>query len=104
MRKQENYPCSILVFISCHSVKWIPNVWEISQAGLGENELDWPVWVEYVTYTSHFLTTLSSSTNIFIYFIKHKAELLGSCRRRSSREAVQSEMVTFKQFTQPMAT
>ena len=87
----------MLVFITCHSVKWIPNVWEIRQAGLEQKELDWPVWVEYVTYTSHFLTTLNGSTNIFIYFIKHKAELLASCICPvfGHRERTQSELVNF---------
>ena len=26
---------------------------------------------EYVTYTSHLLTTVNGSVNVFIYFVKH---------------------------------
>ena len=33
--------------------------------------LDWPPWLNYVTCISHLLTTLNSSVNFYIYFLKH---------------------------------
>ena len=87
----------LTVFILCHSVKWIPNIWELQQSGLDEDDLDWPVWIEYVTYTSRLLTTINCSTNVFIYFIKHRAELMASCICPvfGHRERTQSELVNF---------
>ena len=34
---------------------------------------------EYVTYTSHLLTTINGSVNVFIYFFKHKTWIRSSC-------------------------
>ena len=84
------------MFILCHSVKWIPNIWELHMVGTKEyHHFVWPKWIgdlfkyyisrnnisclEYATYTSHFLTTMNGSVNVFIYFFKHKADLLRSC-------------------------
>ena len=40
-----------LVFMTCHSLKWIPNIWEWTQIGRGEKEMFWPVWMgEYWLY------------------------------------------------------
>ena len=34
------------VFIICHSVKWLPNIWELKQVGKTEyEEMDWPQWI-----------------------------------------------------------
>ena len=82
------------MFILCHSVKWIPNIWELQQSGLDEEDLDWPVWIEYVTYTSHLLTTINCSTNVFIYFIKHKDTMAETC---CSPCLLPTEMVAFDQ-------
>ena len=35
----------VAVFISCHSFKWIPNIYELQQSGLGMEEFDWPTWI-----------------------------------------------------------
>ena len=32
--------CDFLAYVVCHSVKWVPNLWELSQ--LGKNFLSWP--------------------------------------------------------------
>ena len=39
----------------------------------------WLSLLEYATYTSHFLTTLNGSINVFIYFFKHKKDFIRSC-------------------------
>ena len=78
------------VFIICHSIRWIPNVYEISQGVLTEvgsvtsfdedqvhfqASLVWPDWVSSVTQMSHFLTVLNCSVNFYIYFIKYKQRI-----------------------------
>ena len=50
----------VLIFILCHSVRWIPNVYELVRIVRGQRE-DWPSWIESLTHISHFLTTLNSS-------------------------------------------
>ena len=77
-----------LVFILCHTVKWISNVWEYYMVlmygkvgNLPTLELifisvfqvtAWPNWVSYSISLSHLLITLNCSVNFFIYFIKHR--------------------------------
>jgi len=60
----------VAVFITSHSVKWIPNIWELVHAD-NKVELKWPIWVEYITCLSHLLTTLNSSVNFYIYLFKY---------------------------------
>ena len=60
----------VLIFILCHSVRWIPNVYELVRIVRGQKE-DWPSWIESLTHISHFLTTLNSSVNFYIYCFKH---------------------------------
>ena len=60
----------VLIFILCHSVRWIPNVYELVRIVRGKKE-DWPIWIESLTHISHFLTTLNSSVNFYIYCFKH---------------------------------
>ncbi|XP_023341605.1 FMRFamide receptor [Eurytemora carolleeae] len=57
----------VFVFILCHSVRWVPNIWEMCE----KDGLEWPVWIEYTTYISHLLTTFNGTVNVLIYFIKH---------------------------------
>ena len=33
------------VFIFCHSVKWIPNIWELKQSQDDREYLEWPRWI-----------------------------------------------------------
>ena len=57
------------VFITCHSVRWIPNIYELIQHMKDDSEeFEWPEWVDSMTHMSHFLTTLSASINFYIYF------------------------------------
>jgi len=62
----------VAVFIGCHIVKWIPNIWELVNIGDNPQELVWPAWLNYVTCLSHLLTTFNCSVNFFIYYFKHK--------------------------------
>merc|ERR1719458_1212414 len=62
-----------IMMLSCHSLKWVPNIWELRQKGEG-GDVDWPFWVQQVTHLSHLFTTLSGSSNVFIYFLKHRYE------------------------------
>ena len=62
----------VFVLISCHSVRWIPNLYELVQRLRTEEEkIEWPSWVEENTHISHFMTVLSSSLNFYIYIITH---------------------------------
>ena len=48
----------VFVCILCHSVKWVPNVYELWRATKAKR--DWPPWIESMTYISHFCITLNS--------------------------------------------
>ncbi len=61
----------VIVFILCHSVKWIPNLYELSRLTT-KDAREWPPWVESVTHISHFLMTFNSSVNFYIYCAKHQ--------------------------------
>lgn len=62
----------VFVFIICHSVKWIPNIYElVERIRSDDNKIEWPVWVESITYVAHFLTVLNSSVNFYIYCTTH---------------------------------
>ena len=60
----------VFIFIVCHSVKWIPNIYELFRLAM-DDKRSWPPWVECVTHIAHFLMTLNSSTNFYIYCGKH---------------------------------
>ncbi|XP_023347416.1 FMRFamide receptor [Eurytemora carolleeae] len=51
----------VAIFILCHSLRWIPNIWELKQSGEEKGELKWPNWIEYITHLSHLFTVLNSS-------------------------------------------
>lgn len=58
----------VFVFIVCHSIRWIPNVYELIQRIESEDgNIEWPLWIESITQVSHFLTVLNSSVNFYIY-------------------------------------
>jgi hypothetical protein len=47
----------VFVFIVCHSIRWIPNMYELIQRIYSEDgNIEWPDWVESITQISHFLT------------------------------------------------
>ena len=79
----------VIVFVICHSVKWIPNIYELVQRLLQETtkseNIAWPLWVQYITEISHFLTVLNSSVNFYIYYITHYGVPISvSCSIRDS--------------------
>ena len=62
----------ILVLIICHSIKWIPNVYELVERIQGADEnVNWPLWIQSVSQISHFLTVLNSSVNFYVYLMTH---------------------------------
>ena len=64
----------MLVFILCHCLKFIPNMYEIHQ-GINHDDSPqgWPDWIEYISSISHLLITLNASSDVFIYFLKHRS-------------------------------
>jgi len=68
----------VFSFIVCHSIKWIPNIYEMLQVGRDKGQqLHWPPWIELVTHISHLMTVFNSSVNFYIYFAKHWRIILG---------------------------
>ena len=45
----------VVVFIICHSIRWIPNIWEMKQAGTDKDKIRWPHWI-------HLLSQVRSSS------------------------------------------
>jgi len=87
--KMAQVSCIIVaVFILCHGVRWIPNVYELTRAEKEAVLINWPPWVQYTTCFSHLLTVFSSSVNFYIYFLKIVNR---KKRRRFSTELVQVE-------------
>ena len=77
----------VFIFILCHSVKWIPNIYELVRLS-SEDQRKWPPWVESVTHISHFLTTFNSSVNFYIYIFKHfDLPFSSSCCKQVGRRA-----------------
>lgn len=62
----------VLVMLICHSIRWIPNIYELIQRISQTKDIEeLPKWVESYTQISHFLTVLNSSVNFYIYVITH---------------------------------
>eukprot|EP00093_Oithona_nana_P008765 08765.XXX_270950_269375_1 [CDS] Oithona nana genome sequencing. len=72
----------VLIFILCHSVKWIPNIYELLRLS-SQDKRQWPHWIESVTHVAHFLMSLNSSVNFYVYFVKH---FRLSCKSRHSND------------------
>ena len=51
----------VSLFILCHAVRWIPNMWELYHLDQGQTAT--PSWILQTSAISHLLTTLSSSVN-----------------------------------------
>ena len=60
-----------------------------------EADVDWPVWIEYITHTSHLLTTINGTVNVLIYFIKHRSALATVLPFRTQL-STQTDMVYYK--------
>ena len=60
------------VFLTFHSVRWIPNIFElIHRISYDLEEIPWPEWIQTVTTISHFLILVNSSVNYYIYAFTH---------------------------------
>ena len=90
----------VVVFISCHSVKWVPNMWELRQAEMDkvrsfhgspfppiwyflQLDTEFPAFVERVSELSHLLTVFNSSANLYIYLMKQHGSSSTSSERKS---------------------
>ncbi|XP_023331763.1 FMRFamide receptor isoform X2 [Eurytemora carolleeae] len=62
----------VIVFMVCHSLKWLPTVWEITQKGKALSDYEWPDWIAKISSMSNFLTTLNGSFTALVYFIKQR--------------------------------
>ena len=48
------------VFIVCHSMKWVPNIYELYQSESGDSDLEfyWPQWIREIEISRSFDLTL----------------------------------------------
>ena len=77
----------VFVFVSCHSVRWIPNIYELIQRiKTKDGNITWPVWIESITQISHFLTVLNSSVNFYIFCATRYGMPQYWCKRQSISE------------------
>lgn len=74
----------VLIFIICHSVKWIPNICELISRIKNDGKLMPIPWVFSIEPLSHFLAVFNSSINFFIYCLMHSHIIKKSIIRRSS--------------------
>ena len=63
-----------LVFIICHGVRWIPNIYELIHSSHPDFDKPWPPWIDSVSNISHFFITLNSSVNFYIYYASQLKE------------------------------
>ena len=69
-----------LVFILCHSIRFVPNIYELVVRIQARNEhVHWPEWVDCFTYLSHLLTVFNSSVNFYIYYFIRNEIKSGNC-------------------------
>jgi len=87
----------VAVFIRCHSVKWVPNMYELHQSGAEEEHFSWPVWIQCTSNVSNLLITLNGSINVFIYFFKHHEFVIGLIFRSS-----QNSWMLYRNPSQPI--
>ena len=79
------------VFIICHSIRWVPNIYELIQR-INDPDIEWPSWVEAFTCVSHFLTVLNSSVHFYIYyFTRNKITSTHSNSNKRLRENYKEE-------------
>ena len=79
----------VFVFILCHSVKWIPNVYELMYPMWVPDNHDWPNWIKIITHFSHLALVFNSSVNFYIYLGKHWRTIFNIT---ASREQPQIEL------------
>ena len=56
----------VLIFVLCHSVRWVPNFYELTHPGADE-----PYWVTIFMHLSHFVLVFNSSVNFYVYCLTH---------------------------------
>ena len=56
----------VLIFVLCHSFRWIPNFYELAHTGAKQ-----PYWVDWFMHLSHFVLVFNSSVNFYIYCLTH---------------------------------
>nr|XP_040568983.1 uncharacterized protein LOC121118465 [Lepeophtheirus salmonis] len=59
------------VFLLCHSVRLIPNSYEMYITYVKDSKKSRPFWFAEVSGVSHLLLTFASSANFFIYYFKY---------------------------------
>ena len=83
----------VLIFILCHSIKWIPNIYELLRLSSSDKR-KWPSWIESTTHVAHFLMSFNSSVNFYVYCAKH---VRFSCKQNSGSS--ENEFQTFTNTT-----
>ena len=83
----------VLTFILCHSLRWIPNIYEFTYNQMYDTQS----WIQSVEYISHLLITLSSSVIFYIYGFTHFNLLTKRIKRsvRSKQGPQQPSNVSF---------
>lgn len=87
----------VALFIFCHTVKWIPNLFEWSLTHTDEQHSIFPMVIKRVIQLSHLMLVINSASNFYIYNIKHKifqtSSFLSYLKRSlSKRSSVKTEM------------
>jgi len=87
----------VAVFVFCHSIRWIPNIYELIQRLKSDvqsnDQIEWPAWVQYITNISHFLTVFNSSINFYIYYFNHQGIPVPRCLRTTNKDSANVEMM-----------
>ena len=86
-----------MVFIICHGIRWIPNIFELIQVShpyFKEDNFLWPLWVENTSIISHFLITLNSSINFYIYYASRLQEIGKCCQIYSNSSNQEIDQIT----------
>ena len=63
-----------LVFIVCHSIKWVPNLYEFQQSGIAGQDFKWPAWIREFVY--YYITILLYDYYIVSYNKCYKVETI----------------------------
>ena len=88
----------VLVFIVCQSFKIIPDLYEVIFCSQGGEECMSTAWIEGIIDLSHFMLTVNSSVNFFIYII-HRGqfrESIVSLISRGNNKVVIITMIIFQ--------
>jgi hypothetical protein len=85
----------VAVFVFCHTIRWIPNIYELIQrlwtSDINIDKIEWPPWVECITNISHFLIVFNASINFYIYYFNHNGIPACMCLK-SNQQSTPLEM------------